>query len=349
MVEGGDTRVTAKHIVIAAGSRAFIPPIKGLAETPYLTNESVFENRTLPDHLIVIGGGPIGVELAQAHRRLGAKATIIEGGPSILPKDDPELVDVVRAQLTEDGVNIIEGALVEEVSHSDGVFTVRAGDQTLTGSHVLVAAGRTPNVDGLNLEAAGVDYGPKGVKVDGGLRTSNKRVFAMGDIAGGRQFTHVAGYHASVLVRRILFKSPAKNNEHLAPWVTYADPELSHAGLTEAEARAKHGDTIKVARWEAEENDRASAERDNRGLIKVVTAKNGLILGASAVGKDAGELIQPWAYALANGQKIRSFTNYIAPYPTRGELSKRAAGAWYTPTLFSAGTRRIVSLLSMFD
>ena len=347
-VEGGGVNVRAKHIVIATGSRPFIPPIEGLGETPHLTNETIFNNRTLPGHLIVIGGGPIGVELAQAHARLGAEATIIEGGPSILGKDDPELVDVVRTQLIKDGVRIIEGAVVDAVAGDENGVTVRAGQQTIAGTHLLVAVGRAPTVDGLNLEAAGVDYDRKGVKVDGALRTTNKRVYAMGDVAGGRQFTHVAGYHASVLVRRILFKAPAKNNEHLAPWVTYTDPEIAQAGLTEREAKEKFGN-IKVARWEASENDRAQAERDMRGLIKVMTKNNGEILGASIVGKEAGELIQPWAYALANGQKIKSFTNYIAPYPTRGELSKRAAGAWYTPTLFSGRTRKLVSLLSVFD
>ena len=347
-VEGGGAVVRAKHIVIVTGSRPFTPPIPGLDATPYLTNETIFANRKLPKHLIVVGGGPIGVELAQAHARLGSETTIIEGAPSILGKDDPELVEIVREQLTKDGMRIIEGAMVENVSGEDGNISVRAGQQTVSGSHLLIAVGRTPTVDGLNLEAAGVEYDKKGVKVDDSLRTANKRVYAMGDVVGGRQFTHVAGYHASVLVRKILFKAPAKNNEHLAPWVTYADPELAQVGLVESEAKERHGDARTVY-WRADENDRAQTERDTRGLIKVVTKKNGEILGASIVGKDAGDLIQPWAYALANGQKIKSFTNYIAPYPTRGELSKRAAGQWYTPALFSDRTRKLVSLLSLFD
>lgn len=347
-VEGGGARVNAKHIVIATGSRAFVPPIEGLNTTPYLTNETIFENRKLPKHLIVIGGGPIGVELAQAHARLGSEVTIIEGAPSILGKDDPELVEIVREQLTKDGVRIIEGAMVENVSGQDGNISVRAGQQTVSGTHLLVAVGRAPTVDGLNLEAAGVTYDKKGIKVDNGLRTSNKRIYAMGDVAGGRQFTHVAGYHASVLVRKILFKAPAKNDEHLAPWVTYTDPELAQAGLVESDAKERYDD-VKTVYWRTTENDRAQAERDTRGLIKVITKKNGEILGASIVGKSAGDLIQSWAYALANGQKIKSFTNYIAPYPTRGELSKRAAGQWYTPALFSSRTRKLVSLLSLFD
>lgn len=348
-VDGGGVTVSAKHIVIATGSRPFVPPIDGAETTPYFTNETIFDNRKLPEHLIVIGGGPIGVELAQAHRRLGATVTIIEGAETILGKDDPELVDVVRAQLISDGVRIIEGAMVESVAGEEGDITVRAGGQTVSGSHLLMAVGRVPAVEGLNLEAAGVEYSRKGVKVDSALQTTNSRVYAMGDVAGGLQFTHVAGYHASVLVRKILFKSPlAKNNEDQTPWVTYTDPELAQVGMTEAAAKEKHGD-VKVVRWHAEENDRAQTERDMRGLVKVITDKGGKVLGASIVGKNAGDLIQPWAFAISNSQKIKSFTNYISPYPTRGEMSKRAAGQWYTPTLFSDRTRKLVSLLSVFD
>ena len=346
-LKAGPNIVNAKHFVIATGSTAFVPPIPGLAQTPYFTNETIFQNRTCPSHLIVIGGGPIGVEMAQAHRRLGARVTLIEG-VQIMNNDDPELVAVVREQLLRENIDIVENAMVENVAKTADGVEVRAAGRTITGSHILVAVGRKPSVDSLNLEAAEVAYDDRGVKVDARLRTSNKRIYAIGDVAGGRQFTHVAGYHASVLVRNILFKAPSKNNEHQAPWVTYSDPELAHVGLTEAQARDAHGD-VKVARWHFEENDRAQSERDTRGLVKVMTDKKGAVLGASIVGRDAGDLIQPWALALSNGLKIRAFTNYIAPYPTRGEANKRAAGAWYTPTLFSKRTQKLVSLLSVFD
>lgn len=349
-VEGGGAMVNAKHIVIATGSTPFVPPIDGVDATPYFTNETIFENRTRPEHLIVIGGGPIGVEMAQAHRRLGAKVTIIEGADTILGKDDPELVSVVRRQLEDDGVDVLEGATVEKIRGAEGAVTVEAGGKTINGSHILMAVGRKASIDDLNLQAAGVEYDRKGVKVNASLQSSNSRVYAMGDVAGGRQFTHVAGYHASVLISRILFKLPfVKNNEDQAPWVTYSDPELAHVGLTEAEAIQKHGDHVKVVRWNADENDRAQAERDTRGLIKVVTDKKGKILGASIVGHGAGDIIQNWAYAISNGDKIKAFTNYISPYPTRGEMSKRAAGAWFTPALFSDRTRKLISLLSIFD
>ena len=346
-IKAGPHIVNAKHFIIATGSTPFAPPIKGVEETPYFTNETIFNNRTLPRHLIVIGGGPIGVEMAQAHRRLGAEATIIEG-ETILNKDDPELAAVVRRQLTEEGVELLEGAMVDSLSVEEGNVVATAGGKTVRGSHLLIAVGRTPAVNDLNLEAAGVDYDRKGVKVDNRLRTTNKRIYAIGDVTGGRQFTHVAGYHASIIVRNILFKAPSNNNDDQAPWVTYSDPELAHVGLTEAAAREQYGD-VKTVRWGFDENDRAQAERDMRGFVKAVTKKNGSILGASIVGKDAGDLIQPWALAIANGLKIKAFTNYIAPYPTRGEANKRAAGAWYTPTLFSDRTRKLVSLLSIFD
>ena len=348
-VESDSVTVNAKHIVVATGSTPFVPPFDGVDTTPYFTNETIFDNRTLPPHLVVIGGGTIGIEMAQAHRRLGSKVTVIEGGPSIMPREDPELVAVVRTQLEEDGIEFIENAMVERIAGSEGNISVTAGTHLVEGSHILIAVGRRPSVDGLNLEAAGVEYSKTGITVDGGLKTSNNRVYAMGDVAGGFQFTHVAGYHASVLVRKILFKTPAKNNEHQAPRATYSDPELAQVGLTEHQARERHGDAIKIVRWKADENDRALAEGDTRGFVKVITDQKGAILGASFVGAHAGDLIQPWAYAISNGDKIKAFTNYIAPYPTRGEMSKRAAGQWYTPALFSKKTKMLVSLLSTFD
>ena len=346
-LRAGPYIVNARHFIIATGSTPFVPPIKGVADTPYLTNETIFKNRTLPDHLIIIGGGPIGVEMAQAHRRLGARATIIEGA-TILNKDDPDLVTVIRDQLVEEGIDIIENAMVESVANDHGRINVAAGGKTVQGSHLLMAVGRTPTVDGLNLEAASVYYDKKGIKVDKRLRTSNKRIYAIGDVIGGRQFTHVAGYHASLIIRNILFKIPSANHDYQAPWVTYADPELAHVGLTQAEAREKHSG-VRIVRWGFDENDRAQAERDTTGFVKIAVAKGGKILGASIVGRGAGDLIQPWALAISNGLKIKAFTSYIAPYPTRGEANKRAGGAWYTPTLFSARTRRLVSLLSIFD
>ena len=346
-VTAGDYLIRAKHFVIATGSTPLVPPIPGLEDVPYFTNETLFDNRIAPDHLIIIGGGPIGIEMAQAHRRLGAKVTVIEGG-KILGREDPELADIVRARLVKEGVDLVEGGQAERVEKTPSGVSVTVGARAIEGSHLLVAVGRKPTVEGMNLEAAGVDYDKKGLKTDSRLRTTNKRIYAAGDVAGGRQFTHVAGYHASVLVRNILFKAPSRNNEHLAPHVTYCDPELAQVGLTEKEARERYGE-IKLVRWPFSENDRAQAEREMEGLVKIVTDKKGYILGAGIVGRGAGDLLQPWTLALSSKLKIRAFTDMIAPYPTRSEASKRAASAWYLDTLFSDRTRFLVRLLSMFD
>lgn len=350
-VEAGGKRIEARRFVVATGSRAAVPPIPGLAEVPYLTNETIFNLTELPDHLIIIGGGPIGMEMAQAFCRLGARVTLLEGA-KVLARDDPELTAVVVEQVRADGVDIREGVSVVGVEASQGGVRVTLGKeaapQSVEGSHVLVAAGRKPNVEDLNLEAAGVDYGRAGINVDARLRSSNKRIFAIGDVAGGLQFTHVAGYHAGIVIRNALFKIPAKSDVSAVPWVTYTDPELAHVGLTEAAARAAFGSKVRALTWPLAENDRARAERDTRGFIKVIVGKKGKILGASIVGTGAGDLIQPWVLALSQGLRIGAFTSVIAPYPTRGEISKRVAGEYYTPTLFSTRMRWLVRVLSFF-
>jgi pyruvate/2-oxoglutarate dehydrogenase complex dihydrolipoamide dehydrogenase (E3) component len=351
-VQAGDTVIKAKHFVVATGSSPFVPPIKGIETVPYLTNEIIFDRTELPSHLLIIGGGPIGLEMAQAHRRLGAEVTVVEGATTILPKDDPELAEIAIENLRKEGINIITGAMVEELAGSEGNINlayVKDGEtHMVTGSHLLVATGRKANIDGLDLEKAGVQTDGRSITVDDRLRTTNKRVYAAGDVTGGRQFTHVAGYHAGIIVQNMLFKMPAKNKEHNAPWVTYIDPELAHVGLNEAMAK-EQGVNYTVAKWDFEENDRAQAEHATHGLIKVLVGKKGKVLGASIVGKNAGDLIGPWALAVANGLKIRAFTNMIAPYPTLGEVSKRAAGAYYTPSLFSSKTRSLIKFLSIFD
>lgn len=347
-VRAGDAEIAAKHFVIATGSSPFIPLIPGLDGVPYFTNETIFENRTRPDHLIVIGGGPIGVELAQAHRRLGARVTIVEA-ESILNRDDLEAVEVVRRALIRDGVALHERAKAARVERTDGgARVILDGGTMIDGSHLLIAVGRRANLEGLGLDRAGVEMDGRRLKLDDRLRTTNRRIFAIGDAAGGLQFTHVAGDHASTVVKNVLFKLPAKRRDDIAPRVTFCAPELAGVGLTEAEARQRHGD-VSVARSSFEENDRARATRETEGFIKAVVGKGGRILGATIVGEGAGEEIGLWAFAIANGLKIKAMTATIAPYPTRGEVSKRVGGAYFTPTLFSARTRRLVKLLSIFD
>ncbi|MEO3432102.1 FAD-dependent oxidoreductase [Inquilinus sp. CAU 1745] len=346
-VRAGDVEVKARRFVIATGSTAAAPPIPGLDAVPYLTNETVFGLTAAPSHLIVIGGGPIGIELAQAHRRLGCRVTVLEKA-AILPKDDPELVAVVRASLTDDGVDVREKAEIVGIEpEGEGAAVIlrsQTGEERLTASHLLVATGRKPVLDGLDLEKAGVKRTDRGLTVDARLRTTNRRVYGVGDAVGGYQFTHMAGYHAGIVIRNILFRLPAKVDATAMPWVTYTDPELAQVGLTEAGARERHPD-IRVLRWPFAENDRARTERNTAGLVKLVTTPRGRILGAGIAGPHAGEQIHLWTLAVGRKMKIGAIAGMIAPYPTLGEAGKRAAGDFYTPSLFSDRTRKLVRLL----
>jgi len=349
-VQAGDIAIRARRVVVATGSSPLVPPIPGLDTVPYFTNETVFANNQRPGHLLVIGGGPIGLEMAQAHRNLGSTVTVIEM-TRCLPKDDPELTSFVTRRLQQDGIRLLESTKLMRVDGAAGAITAtveRNGQtETVTGTHLLVAAGRRANVADLNLEAAGIAYTPKGIAVDARLRTSNKKVFAIGDVAGGLQFTHVAGYHAGIVIRNALFRLPAKADHRFVPWVTFTDPELAHVGLNETEAKAKHG-RIQVLRWPFAENDRAQAEREVEGAIKVVLDRRGRILGCSIAGPHAGELILPWVLALNQGLKLSAMAGMIAPYPTYSEVSKRVAGSYFTPKLFTEFTRRIVRFLTKF-
>ncbi len=346
-LEAGGYRIKARRIVVATGSSAFVPPIPGIEDVPYVTNESVFELTDRPAHLIVVGGGPIGIEMAQAHRRLGSEVTVVEFA-SIMAKDDPDAVAVVRERLIAEGIDIRESTKVESVVRDgNGVSVLVSNDghsERIDGSHLLIAAGRRANVNGLGLEAAGIEYGPQGISVDKRLRTSNKRVFAIGDVAGGYQFTHMAGYHAGIVIRNALFNLPSKVDYKAVPWVTYTDPELAQVGLTEAEA-LRQGYEPKATTFAFAENDRARAERATEGFVKAVISKKGKIIGATIVGRHAGELILPWVLAVQKGLKAADMASIIAPYPTLGEASKRAAGAYFTPALFSDRTRKVVRVM----
>jgi pyruvate/2-oxoglutarate dehydrogenase complex dihydrolipoamide dehydrogenase (E3) component len=349
-VEAGEYLIAARRFVIATGSAPMVPPIPGIGDVSYRTNETIFDMTRAPAHLIVIGGGPIGMELAQAHRRLGSKVTVVEMD-RILNKDDPELVDIVRARVRSEGVDIREGVKVAGVErHEQGVAVRLDGDGAETrivGSDLLVAAGRKANVEGLGLEAAGIDYSPKGVKVDARLRTTNRRVYAAGDVAGRLQFTHVAAHHADIVIRNVLFRQPAKVNERACPWVTYTSPELANVGLGAHEPGDRGGE-IRVLRWPFSDNDRARTERDTDGLIKVITGRRGRVLGAAIVGAHAGELILPWVLAVSGKLKLKEMAQVIAPYPTRSEVSKRAAGSFYTDALFSPRVKMLVRFLARF-
>ncbi|MFM7335016.1 MAG: dihydrolipoyl dehydrogenase family protein [Tabrizicola sp.] len=344
-VQAGDTTIRARRFVIATGSHALVPPILGVDTVPYLTNETIFDLRERPQHLIVIGGGPIGVEMAQAHRRLGCEVTVIEGA-KVLGREDPELASVIIDALRAEGIRLVEGQPVVRLAGQAGAVEVTLGDgQQVKGSHLLIAVGRKVALDGMNLEAAGVAYTPKGVTVDAGLRSSNRRVYAIGDAAGGLQFTHVAAWHAGIVIRQAILGLPAKADSRALPRATYTDPELAQVGLTEAEARAAHGDALTVVRAGFSHNDRAQAESKTKGLIKVMIVK-GRPVGASIVGPQAGELIGLWALAISARMKMSAITGMVAPYPTLGEVSKRAAGAYFSPKLFeNPALKRVVRFI----
>ena len=346
MVDG--RRMTAKRIVIAAGSRAAVPGLPGLRDVPFLTNANLFKPGPKPAHLLILGGGPIGLEMAQAHAGLGVRVTVVEA-QSIAGRDDPVLVAGLRQALLADGIEIIEGVAVVRVE--PGPTLVLADGRRINGTHLLVAVGRQPNLDGLGLEAGGVTATKLGIATDAGLRSvSNRRVYAVGDIAdpvgiGPRAFTHVASYHAGIVVRRALFRLPAKLDYRALPRVTYTAPELAQTGMTEAEARAA-GHAVKVLEWKLQENDRAQTERQTHGTVRLIVSGQGQLLGAGMLADHAGEMISLWTLAIAQKVKLSALAGLIIPYPTLSEAGKRAAGSAFTARLFSPLTQRIVRWLA---
>ena len=347
-VEVGNFEIKARRFVIATGSRAAVPGIEGLAATPHFTNETIFELKRCPEHLVIIGAGAVGLELAQAFRRLGAQVTVLEAATA-LAHDDPECAAVVLDQLRQEGIVIRERVTVTRVGQNDGKIEIIINDDEsgpIQGSDLLVAAGRRPNLEGLELDAAGIKYTARGIVVGKGLKSSNKRVYAVGDVAGG-QFTHAANYHAGLVIRNALFRLPVRANDGGLPRVIFTDPELAHVGLSEEAARARHK-SIRVLRWPYQENDRAQAERLTHGHIKVITKKNGLIIGCTIVGAQAGELITTWTLAIAQGLNIRHMAGIVVPYPTLAEVGKRAAIGYFSASLTNPRLRRLITFLRRF-
>ncbi len=366
-------RLTARRIVIAAGSRAAIPPIPGLDAVPHLTNETLFTLAHPPEHLLVLGGGAVGLEMATAHAGLGCRVTLVEAG-RIAPREDPELADGLRRAITAQvaargtahgtaggvsapgesapgvtlpGLTLIESASVTAVE--PGPTLVLADGRRIAGSHLLIATGRQPNLERLALDAGGVRASPSGVVTDRGLRSvTNRRVFAIGDLAdpvgiGPRAFTHVGSYHASIVIRRVLFRLPARLDYAALPRVIYTNPELAQVGLTEAEARAA-GHRVTLLRAPLAENDRAVAEGDVTGLVKLVIAGN-RVLGAGILAPHAGEMIGQWTLAIARRVPLTALAGLIVPYPTRAEAGKRALASLFAPRLFAPRTKSLVRLL----
>jgi pyruvate/2-oxoglutarate dehydrogenase complex dihydrolipoamide dehydrogenase (E3) component len=350
-VLAGDFEIRARRFVIATGSTSAVPEIPGLDSGSFLTNESVFNLNERPEHLIIIGAGAVGVELAQAFRRLGSSVTVLEAAQP-LGNDDAECAAIVLDQLEREGVIIRSGLNVIGIAHRGGTVTatIETGgvEQTVTGSHLLVAVGRKPSITGLELDAAGIRYEQSGIVVNRELKTTNRRVYAIGDCAAGQlQLTHAANYHAGLVIRNALFRLPVRVNNDQVPWVTYTDPELAQIGLTEARAKER-GMKIRVARWPYYDNDRAQAEGETRGHIKVIATSKGKIVGVTIVGAQAGELIAMWVLAMAQSLNIRGLTGMVLPYPTLSEVGKRAAIDFFTPSLTSVWVRRIIRWMRIF-
>lgn len=330
--EVGGRRLTAKNYVIATGSRPALPPIAGLANVPYLTNETVFDLREPVPHLVVIGAGPIGTEMAQAFRRLGSEVTVVDMAPQILPREDSDLAAIVQHRLREEGVRYHLGVTVGGVTTGDPKagrirVTVREADGTvaqIVASHLLVAAGRQPNIETLALAAADVQVEHGRIVVDDVLQTTNPRIHAIGDIAGSYQFTHVAEHHAGIVLRQTLFHLKWAKPSTVVPWCTYTDPELARVGLSETEAR-KTGIAHKVYRFPFDDIDRARAEGETEGFAKLVTDPRGRLLGAAIVGAHAGELITECVLAMSKGLKAGDLSAAIHTYPTLAQINRRAA------------------------
>ena len=325
----GGRRLSAKTYVIATGSRPAMPPVPGLVESGALTNETLFDLREPVAHLIVIGSGPIGSEMAQAFRRLGSEVDVVDVGARILPREDADVAAVVQRAMAAEGVRHHFGASIVRVDgrRGDLAMTIRdknAGERTIAGSHILVAAGRKPNVENLGLEAAGVRTDNGRIVVDEKLRTTHPGIFVVGDVAGGYQFTHVAEHHAGVVLRQAVFKLFWTRPSKVVPWCTYTDPELARVGLSEDEAKERRI-AHKVYRFAFDEIDRARAEGETEGFAKLVTDPKGRILGAAIVGPHAGELIAEAVLAISKGMKAGDLSAAIHTYPTLASINRRVA------------------------
>lgn len=338
-----------RRIVIATGSSPFIPPIEGLVEAGYLTNEDMFSLDVLPDHLAILGGGPIGIEMAQAFRRLGSKVTVLMRGDTILPNDGPELASLLQTRLAEEGIEFItDSELLRVEKREDGqrclILRQRAGETTLLADQLLIATGRKANTEGLALAAAGVEEERNGIVVNRHLRTSNRRIYACGDVCGPYRFTHMAEYQAGIVISNALFRFPKAVDYSLFPWVTYTDPELAGVGLSERQAR-EQGMDVEILRFPFRDIDRAVVEGTTLGETKFVVRK-GKILGATILGAHAGELLHEIVLAMKSGSGIGTLSSAIHAYPTLSQIHRRTVNTHYSNKLFSPLSRQLVQWLN---
>jgi pyruvate/2-oxoglutarate dehydrogenase complex dihydrolipoamide dehydrogenase (E3) component len=300
----GEATLTARHFLIATGAHPFIPPIAGLDSVDYLTYESIWDLEALPEHLLVVGAGPVGCEMAQAFRRLGASVTLFVSRDRVLPRDELAASRVLGEVFAAEGIELHFNSRAERAWQGDDGIHLVAGGVESVGDALLVAAGRRPNVDGLGLQQAGVDYSAKGIPVDDHLRTSQRHIYAAGDCIGSYQYTHYAGWQAFMAARNALLPGSSKGVTDRVPWATFTDPEVAHIGWTVEQAREEFGDDVMTCEWPMEHVDRAQTERETAGFIKLVHRKDGTLRGATIVAGRAGEMIHEWIVALEHGLKV---------------------------------------------
>jgi pyruvate/2-oxoglutarate dehydrogenase complex dihydrolipoamide dehydrogenase (E3) component len=322
----GDEIINARNVVIATGAHPFIPPIEGIETVDYLTYESIWHITELPKQLIVLGGGPIGSEMAQAFNRLGSKVCQIEAYGSLLSRDESLAGKIIMDTFLEEGIDLHCNSKASKVWQDDQGIHVLAGEDEIVGDALLVAVGRRPNVDGLDLEKAGIEYSVKGIKVDDYLRTKQPHIYAAGDCLGGYQFTHYAGWQATMAARNALLPGKSKGILHTVPWTTFTDPEVAHVGMTEQAAREIYGDAVKVIKWPLTKVDRARAENDTNGYA-ILVHKKGRVLGATIIAERAGELIHEWLYVVKGKLKLRDVTTAMHIYPTYSRVNVKSGGA----------------------
>ena len=330
---------TAKNWIIASGSSADIPPIKGLDKTPFITNREIFYLDQLPKSMIVMGAGPVGIEMAQAFNRFGTAVTVVGRAPQILPKDDPDLTDEVMDILSAEGVKFYTSHSIEAVSDLGNQRQVTLKGKTgntlsLKAQMLLVALGRAANVEGLGLDTIGIEHDRHGIKVDQRMRTNHKHIYAVGDVNGGFQFTHAAGYEGGIVISNAIFRLPRKADYTYMPWCTYTDPPLGNIGMTEKMARAA-GVNYTVWTEEFKDNDRSQAEGEKKGKIKMILNEKEKPIGVQILGSHAGDLLAEWVAVLNGKVKLATLAAAVHPYPTISEINKRVAGNFFSPKIFS--------------
>src|SRR5215831_6280650 len=342
-ITNGDRKVRSRNFLLTTGARPLLPQIDGLNDVPFATYENIFDIDVLPRALIVIGAGPVGVEIAQAYGRLGAQVTVI--APRLLPKEDQDVQTKMQSLLEQEGIRFVPAHAKSARRDGDGIL-IAAESTEIRGDLLLIAAGRKPAVDGLELENAGVQYSPRGIAVDDRLRSNIKHIYAAGDVTGGYQFTHYAGWQAFEAVRNTLLPGSSSGVTDLVPWVTFTDPEVAHVGLSEQEAIARFGGSARVHRWNMDRVDRAVCENDTSGFIKIITKEDGTIVGATIIAARAGETIVELIVAMKEKVKISELAGAIHPYPTYSTAVQQMAADIAVDDLLSGASGKVVRALS---